>query len=150
MARGALLKAVLSAFLLLACGFLFVLFSSLGNKPKQLQSSAFADLANGATAMRRVAGERLWVTRLDIEQRARLATDHPCKKRALCALPAATSVPGIELAFSNKKPPQLNHNQQWSGGFIDPTNGFVYSIAGTAYSLQGKPSPVDLAPVLVD
>lgn len=148
MRRETLLKVVQWMFLALGLAFLFVLFRSLSGPPLTIDTGhPFDDVETGETALRRIDGDRVWVTRLSALQRSQaveLATvvadpNSGCKAIVVvCALHTNTQQAGIEIAFSVKAPPQLPATTPWYGGFIDPTSGAVYDRLGRAYRLPGN------------
>jgi hypothetical protein len=140
-------------FLLLALGFVLVLFKSLEPVLEAPQQGAridemFTDVALGQTKMQRYQGRRVWVSRInqDIRQNMSLlngvvaAQEKPClEKESLCVIVAATTRDGIELVFSAQPPPQLDANVPWYGGFVNPAEGSVYDLLGRPYKV-GSPA----------
>lgn len=143
MQREILSALVKGAFLLLILGFVWILLSSLRGLPQQTtavesaDTDAFASLALGATELRRLNAQRVWVTRLSEQQRRFLGETHDCAAREYCIFPAATERPGIELVFTTERPLWLPATKDWMGGFVDPSNGTVYDIGGRSVLAEG-------------
>ena len=147
-----LAKLVYWMCLSLLLAFAFVLLSSLGTKqpsPAEQSSSPrdrlIADVAVGATVLRRYQGKRVWVSHFsDTQQRngAQLSPfvqtqNSPCAlSNTICVLDAATQRAGVELRFSATAPAQLPRDLPWHGGFVDPNNGRLFDLWGRAYAFQ--------------
>lgn len=141
--RNLLWQAIKMMFVLVAAGFVFVLFRSLGGPAtSSAPIGAFDDVVTSQTAFRRYANERVWVTRLSDIQRNQAKVLEPllkdpdsgCNPQVIvCVLQASTARSGIDLAFSDSIPAQLNGNAIWYGGYVDPTTGAVFDRLGRAY-----------------
>lgn len=137
---GGLIRAMSALFVL---AFVFVLFRSLSGPSLTSSSGAtFDNVVIGQTALRRLAKERVWVTRLSPSQ-ARQAGElntlvvdalAGCRPRAvLCVLSAKSSRNGIDLVYVATPPAQLPSGLLWYGGFVDPATGGVFDFLGRAY-----------------
>ena len=141
--RTLLWQAIKSMFIFVAFAFVFVLFRSLSGAPLTGSTlESFDDVVISQTALRRDNGERVWVTRLSDRQRQQakqlelLVKDSGagCNPQVIiCVIRASTSRSGIELAFAESFPAQLNGGILWFGGFVDPTTGAVFDRLGRAY-----------------
>lgn len=148
--------------IMLVLGFAFIFFKGIsgGNISQSndsAESSVKASLMLGQTALRRVAGRRVWITRLSETQRSEAGVIAPylvaaasgcAVAESYCALSAATDQAGIELSFTEQTPTQLPSQTPWFGGFVNPINGAVYDRFGRAYKLDKRVaeslSPIDL------
>lgn len=137
---GRLIRGML---VLLGLAFAFVLFRSLSG-PSLTSSSngAFDNVLIGQTALRRLAKQRVWVTRLDELQRRQagqlsgLVVDAQagCSPSSqLCVIKAQSSRSGIDLVYLREAPEQLPSDIVWHGGFVDPASGGVFDFLGRAY-----------------
>lgn len=144
--RSVLVKTVKGMFLFLILAFLYVLFRSLSG-PSMITNPAkvFDDLQVGQTGLRRYQGERVWVTRLSLQQRSQadevaeyvLEAESGCLvSLVVCAVSAKTLREGIEITFSQSTPAQLPSGVPWYGGFVNPNNGAVYDRLGRLYRLS--------------
>ena len=159
MAKRQLLSRVISVMLtLLLFGFIYILFAGLGtnaNKEQQTtdkKNQTPFDLEPGQTEIRRHQGQRIWVTKLSTQQVTQLANvddwvldpNSGCQaQQTWCLIESKTQQTGIEIRFTNKRPPQLNNTTPWAGGFVNPSNGAVYDLLGRSYksnSAQTKPA----------
>lgn len=141
--RALLWQAIKFMFVLLAFAFMFVLFRSLGGPSINSGSvDTYDDVVIGQTALRRNQNQRVWVTRLSDLQRQQLKQLDSLVKQAdagchvqtiVCVINASTQRSGIELAFSERAPAQLNGQVLWFGGYVDPTSGAVFDRLGRAY-----------------
>ena len=141
------LKSLVSyMFALMIIGFVYVLFSSLGNN-RNVETGAdkFSDIKLGQTVMRRVDGKRVWITHLSKQQLSQTKLLEPflispvsdCGLNTkLCAVLAAVSDNGLELSYSLLPPPQIKGDDLWFGGFVDPTTGAAFDLRGRAYRLN--------------
>lgn len=138
---GGLIRGMLA---LLVLAFVFVLFRSLSGPSLTSSSGAiFDNVVIGQTALRRLANERVWVTRLSPTQ-VRQANElnavvvdalAGCRPSAvLCVLSAKSSRNGIDLVYIATPPAQLPRGLLWYGGFIDPATGGVFDFLGRAYN----------------
>lgn len=148
MQRETLISLVKGAFVLLGFAFLSVLVSGLRGPPEQgialgsQDAQTFANLPLGATELRRLNGQRVWVTRLSDQQQRFLGEAHACAARTYCVILAATERPGVELVFVSERPLQLPTNVAWNGGFVNPSNGSVYDFGGR--SILGEGTDLDV------
>ena len=126
-------RAIAGGFLVLLIAFVFVLVSSLGERKNTLPANPFAALAIGETSKRWYQGQWAWGTRLSELQRRSLAVDSRCRDEVICIVPATGITPSIDLVYTQKKPPQLGVNNEWSGGLVDPSNGTVYRLDGQPF-----------------
>lgn len=140
--------AVKAMFAALALAFVLVLLRSLSG-PSSVSNPAavFDDVQTNQTALRRYQGQRVWATRLGALQRNQLkqldaVVSDPnagCELSVtICAVKASTARDGIEIIFSDARPPQLDSNVPWFGGLVDPTNGAVYDRLGRLYRATGR------------
>ncbi len=120
-------------FGILGLGFALVLFMSLSNQAQHKDPQLFSDLISGQTSKRRINGVRVWVSRLDTQQHESLGPNHPCKSLEFCIIAAEGSGSGLDLVYTLEPPPQLTSAQPWVGGFVDPSSGDVFDLAGRAY-----------------
>ena len=137
---GRLIRAML---ILLVLAFLFVLFRSLSGPSLTSESkSTFDDVVIGQTAIRRLAKQRVWVTRLSASQKRQLIEldsvvvdpQAGCNKLVtLCVIKAQSSRSGIDLVYLSDAPDSLSRDVIWYGGFIDPASGGVFDFMGRAY-----------------
>ena len=151
MNRKKLKSLVTYMFALVVVGFVYVLFSSLGsNRKEETGVDRFSDIKAGQTVMRRVDGKRVWLTHFSKKQINQtkllepflISPESGCSlKIKLCALLASVSDNGLELSYSLLPPPQLNGDDIWVGGFVDPTTGAVFDLLGRSYRLN-RPSDV--------
>lgn len=138
---------------LIVLAFLFVLVRSLSTGYNSFsdgdQSDQFANVFQGTTQMRRLNGQRVWVSRLSPQQSKQLfdrtinsgAGIAACDIHAeLCVVDAATTRSGIELRYLLQRPTRIAHDVIWVGGFIDPNNGNLYDLLGRSYGAH-KPLP---------
>ncbi len=146
------LKSLVSyMFAIVFIGFVYVLFSSLGSNTKvEAGVDRFSDIKLGQTVMRRVDGQRVWLTHFSNQQLKQTKLLEPFLINSesgcgvnikLCAVLAAVSGNGLELSYSLLPPPQINGDDLWIGGFVDPTTGAVFDLLGRAYRLN-RPSDV--------
>lgn len=148
MQKETLKNVIKFMLLILIMGFLYVLISSTGGPRKQIDvDMEFADIAMGQTAVRRVAGKKVWVTRLSSMQKNQihslnshmLDADAGCPLAVnVCVLLAATERSGIDIVFTADEPAQLPATVPWFGGFVDPTSGEVFDLMGRAYKHTSK------------
>ena len=141
--RRILKSSVGGMFALLVMAFVWSFFSGLfGPSVSDTNGDVYAGIAPGETAMRRIQGERVWVTRLDGKLKGQLAglDSQFIKPEAKCALrqeycliPAATDRAGIELRYTLAAPAQLASGLPWFGGYVDPGDGAVYDLLGRVY-----------------
>ncbi len=135
-------------FLILIVSVAFVLLRSTSgvsaiNNPKQL----FDDVAYGQTALRRAQQTRVWVTRINQVLRQQAAEIEPhlldptsgCDPvTPLCVLAAASARSGIDIIYTEQRPPQLPSEILWLGGFVDPSSGEVFDRLGRVYKRTAK------------
>ena len=141
------LKSLVSyMFALVIIGFVYVLFSSLGNN-RNIETGVdrFSDIKAGQTVMRRVDGQRVWLTHFNNQQLRQIKLLEPflinsesgcALKTKMCAVLAAISDNGLELSYSLLPPPQLKADGLWFGGFVDPTTSAAFDLLGRAYRLN--------------
>ena len=143
--RSALVFWVKLLFGFLIAAFFFALLSSLRGPSLTIDSpKLFDDVELGETAMRRLDGKRVWVTRwtkqlvYELKQLDSYVQDESnCDLGVqLCVLSSETSRDGIEIRFVLSKPEALDKSQKWFGGFVDPVTGSVYDRAGRSYNGQ--------------
>ena len=118
--------------------------SSLIDGAEIIEPREFEDIAPGETTLRRVNGTPTWITRVDAKLLDQMqlvssaVTGQACAlELGVCLLNAKTSVDGILFSRTETAPPQLASSIAWYGGFVDPTNGFVFDRLGRAYLLNG-------------
>lgn len=128
--RRLLKKAVTVGFSLIGLAFIVILVLSLGGY--QPPVTPFANIPKGQTEKQWHQGQRVWVTRLNKAQKNQLGANNPCIDGELCIVSATTQREGIEIVFARTKPLQIESNDPWLGGYIDPTNGNVYDLGGVA------------------
>lgn len=134
--------ARMTAFVALSLlfSFLFILVRGVVWSPHEIDDNTLT-LELGATTMLRESGQRLWVTRLNEQQRNQLAamvqfvfTDGGCSaEQRFCRINSATAQQGIMIVYVDKKPDTLSAEATWLGSFINPTNGAVYDLLGRLY-----------------
>lgn len=142
---GGLIRAMLA---LLVLAFIFVLFRSLsGPSLTSSPNAVFDNVVIGQTALRRLARERVWVTRLSSAQVRQAGELNAvvvdalvgCRPSAvLCVLSAKSSRSGIDLVYVATPPAQLPSDTLWYGGFVDPATGGVFDFLGRAYKAVGS------------
>ncbi len=132
MQRSTLQRAVLTGFGILGLGFALVLFMSLGNQTQHKDPQLFSDLISGQTSKRRLNGVRVWVSQLNTQQHESLGPNHPCENLEFCIISAEGSASGLDLVYSLRPPPQLTSAHPWVGGFVDPSSGDLFDLAGRA------------------
>lgn len=162
--RQRLSFVVRGMLIMLVLGFAFVFFKGISaghvnELNDSAESSATASLALGQTALRRIAGQRVWITRISESQRAQATTIAPYLVAAergcattedFCAFSAATDQTGVELSFTELAPVQLSGQTPWFGGFVNPTNGAVYDRFGRAYKLNALTTTAALMTINLD
>jgi len=142
---GRIIRFMLTLLLL---AFLFILFRSLsGPSLTSTSNNALDNVVIGQTALRRLASQRVWATRLSALQLRQVNEISPfvmdsqvgCKiTNAVCVVKAQSSRRGIDLVFVNDAPKQLPEGIAWYGGFIDPASGHVFDFMGRAYKNVGS------------
>lgn len=157
-------RLIRAMFGLLILVFFFVLFRSLGGPAYEVNSgtdsiAAFDDVVIGQTALRRFAGQRVWVTRLSELQRSQaeqlnnqlVTLASGCAPTVtLCAVSAKTHRAGVEIVFTDAPPPAVPSRVSWYGGFIDPTSGQAFDRLGRAYRINGPHGVAGLDVVFAD
>ncbi|MBT8115218.1 MAG: hypothetical protein KJP04_07545, partial [Arenicella sp.] len=128
------------------------LFSGIFAVPgPQADLTDYSELGVGQTALRRVDGKRVWVTRLSQSQRDKLAAFDSamvvqtggCRLATqICAISTDTGRTGVELRFVMDAPVSLQSGLPWAGGFVNPDSGMIYDLVGRAYVFQGPARPL--------
>ena len=142
------LKLLVSGmFGLLVLAFAFVSLRSLSgveSDNSRQQDLSLGQLPLGQPTLRRVDGRRLWITRLSEQQSRDASLNNPflmdlqsgCQlQQVICAFSATAAKHSLDIAFSQKAPPQLPGQANWLGGFVDPTSGAVFDLFGRPYRL---------------
>jgi len=128
---------------LLLVGFVYVLFAGLSSRDHNPINSAIQfDVPSGKTEIRRYQGQRTWITHLLQNQVTELRNVDlwvinslsGCEPQQVwCLVQTKTQKQGIEIQFTNARPPSLKHDTPWVGGYVNPNNGAVYDLLGRAY-----------------
>ena len=160
MSRTTLVNLVRAMFGALALVFVFVLLRSLGGPALSTSvNSPFDDVEIGETALRRYQGQRVWVSRLSPQLITMLRKidavvedkNSGCAPDVtLCVVLAKTSVDGIEIRYSAKRPANIARSTPWAGGYVNPNTLAVFDLLGRAYIGTNSSSKPSLSLVKVE
>lgn len=138
-------------FTILVLLFTFILFKGFSvSQSFDEQSNAFSKVAKGETQKIYVEKRWVWASRLNQQQQQTLQQRNSnqqlnCCEPNLCVVATATERAGIDLVFTQKRPPQLSDVESWVGGFVNPNSGVVYDLSGLAYQ-TGKANLKQVCP----
>lgn len=138
---------LLGLTVLLGFAFIFLkgaLWTPNNTKQVDNDNNFFAGVPLGSTKLIRKSKQRFWISHLSKHQFKQLKNLSPwveqegfCSNGSnYCAINADTESMGVILRFTQQKPPQLNTQTPWFGGFVNPVTSDVYDLLGRKYTVN--------------
>lgn len=148
------IKLLLSCFIL---AFLYVLFKMATWSPQFNLANELSAVLESDTRLVSLKGKRYWVTKLSKNQRKQMDDVDTyvhqvtvCDESDFCLIDSSTLRQGVIIRFALEKPQQLNLEQEWFGGFINPANGAVYDLKGRGYLTNSQQASKTISTILKD